>query len=286
MKCWFYLKSTVYVEVKQNHVLLYDTETGNYLEFYSEDFKNAILSLLEDVNLGVICLDNDICQQKMLHNDIAKVIKTGMGFLQNIEEFPNKPIRLVPILNLMKDVEKITNNQTDYISKDLEHYLLNLNIIVNNECNLSCEGCKLYRTQFLCCSKESYFASLSVECLNNIFEQIQYFPLKTINFLGGNIFKYKNIEEIKYLCKKYNKRINLFCHYQNLDVECNVPFTHCTLHLIVTPPFKLSIIETLCNTYEQLFFHFIVENIHQYKQIEIISNQYMDDNYIKRRRCL
>lgn len=277
MKYWFYLKSTVYVEVKKCHVLLYDTETGTYLEFYSEDFKNVILSLLEDDNLGVICLDDDICLQKKLNNDIEKVIEAEMGYLQNIEIFPYKPIRLVPILSLMKDVEKMTNNQTDYISNDLERYLLNLNIIVNNECNLSCEGCKMYRTQFLCCSKESYSKSLPVECLNNIFEQIQYFPLKTINFIGGNIFKYKYFEKIKYLCEKYNKRINMFCHYQNMDFECYVPSTHCTLHLMVTPPFKVNIIKTLCNTYEQLYFHFIVENIHQYNQIKIISEQYMND---------
>lgn len=123
-KFWFYLKSSVYVESKPQHILLYDTDSGNYWESVSVDVISLIKELYKDVNLGVISID-----KAMLSPDASEgidcIIERKMGFLYEIKSGKMKPISLIPLLTLKKDMEKLLSNEEalSYLQRDLGKYV-------------------------------------------------------------------------------------------------------------------------------------------------------------------
>ncbi len=282
-KYWFYLKSSVYVEFKHQHIFLYDTSNGNYLEATSHDFINLVEELYEDGNLGVILVDDMLLTIPAVKNYVEKILEKDMGSLINIEEMPVKPISLVPILSLKKDIDKLLSKEDalPYLHQDLGKYLLELNIHLNSNCALSCPWCNKYDKQFLCCSRDTSMPFLSLLSLKRIFEQIQYLPISTINILGGDIFQYEHLQSLDELGKMSNKVLNVYCHYKHFSVY-NFKGIR-AIHLII--PFPVDV-EKLQTVYAGLggkcIFHFIIENKNHYMQVQsIISAFRMNEDMIK-----
>lgn len=271
-KYWFYLKSSVYVDFKIHHILLYDTESGNYLEFTSSGIINLIKKLYDDVNLGVIFID--FSQQSIeIKKGIECICKKQMGILEEVKENSEKPIVLTPLLSLKKDMDKLLKNENaiPYLQKDLGKYLLELNLHLNATCDLFCKCCGKYDKQFLCCSKEGMGHSLSTSLLEKIFSQIQYLPLASINIIGGNCFQYENFDMLGKLKKIYNKDVSVYSHYKNISVD--IFNTTYIVHAIIPYPIDTDSFQCICkNVRSQDKFHFIVEDAKQYIQVQEIAN--------------
>jgi pseudo-rSAM protein len=108
---WFALKSTVYVEFKQNKMLLYDTHTGNYIETVFDKAIALISQMYEPKNLGVTLISKDFQKDIDVQNFVKEVLGRQMGDLLEIEKVPVKPVRLIPILNLQRDIDKLKDKQ-------------------------------------------------------------------------------------------------------------------------------------------------------------------------------
>jgi pseudo-rSAM protein len=104
---WFSLKSHVYAEFKKEKVLLYDTHTGDYMETELNGTIALVSQMYESKNLGVILLSKEMQADTDIRNFVEDVLKKQMGDLTGVEKCPNKPVRLVPILNLQKDVDRL-----------------------------------------------------------------------------------------------------------------------------------------------------------------------------------
>lgn len=282
-KYWFYLKSSVYVEFKLQHIFLYDTSDGNYLESTSYDFINLVKELYEDTNLGVILIDDMLLGIPAIKDCVEKILEKDMGSLVNVKEMPIKPISPVPILSLKKDIDKLLSNKDalPYLQQDLGKYLLELNIHLNSNCNLSCPWCNKYDKQFLCCSSDTLMPFLSLSSLKRIFEQIQYLPLSTLNILGGNIFQYEHLGSLDEMGKMYNKVLNIYCHYKDFSVY-NFKGMH-TIHLIIPFPVDMERLKTVYTDLgEKCIFHFIIENKNHYMQIQsIIGTFSINEDIVK-----
>ncbi|GHU72358.1 hypothetical protein FACS189413_15320 [Bacteroidia bacterium] len=110
---WFSLKSHVYVEFKKEKILLYNTQTGNYIEAALEEAISLVLQMYEPENLGVTLLSKEQQSNSAVQNFVQEVLEKQIGDLLEVEKFPQKPIRLVPILNLQKDVDRLKKNKED-----------------------------------------------------------------------------------------------------------------------------------------------------------------------------
>jgi len=134
--CWFALKSHIYVEFKENSILLYDTKSGNYIETEQKDVISLVAQLYEPKNLGVTLLSNEMQSDVNIRRFVQEVLEKQMGDLTDLEKLPNKPIRLIPILNLQKDVERLKKQEENYslIGNNAKNYLMELNIFTNNDC--------------------------------------------------------------------------------------------------------------------------------------------------------
>lgn len=121
---WFSLKSHIYVEFKNSKILLYDTERGNYIETELNGAIALISQMYEAKNLGVALLTKEMQADTNILNFVKDILKKQMGDLTDVEKCPSKPVRLIPILNLQKDVDRLKKKREDsiLIGKDTMHY--------------------------------------------------------------------------------------------------------------------------------------------------------------------
>ena len=152
-KYWFALKSHIYVDFKEENMLLYDTWHGNRIESTVDNAVTLIRQMYEPVNLGVVPVDENMFSEPQIGEFVEAVIHQNMGDLIDVEKCPVKPVRLVPILNLQKDIEKYKGdeNKMAFYEKDLGKYLLELNLYVNSACDEACRHCDSFCKQVRCC---------------------------------------------------------------------------------------------------------------------------------------
>jgi pseudo-rSAM protein len=129
---WFALKSHVYVELKEGKILLYDTKSGFHIETEVKDAISLVTQLYEPNNLGVTLLSKEMQSNLNIRNFVQDVLKKQMGDFTDVEKLPNKPVRLIPILNLQKDVDRLKKDEDKYslIGNNVKNYLMELNIFI------------------------------------------------------------------------------------------------------------------------------------------------------------
>lgn len=276
---WFSLKSYVYIEFKIKKILLYDTKSGYSIETTSNDVIKLVSQLYEPANLGVVM----VCHELENHNPplwafIQEIIEKNMGDITSVELLPKKPVRLVPILNLQKDVDKHKNNinNVTFLGKNISRYILEVNIYVNNICNNKCKHCQSYSKQMHCCtsSKEGNL-ELSIDNLQTIFGQLRYMSVGTINILGGNIFQYNHLKNLQELSSYLpNDILHFYIHYTNYQRHEFIDSNQ--LDLIISFPLDKNIFHTVWSSIniKNTKVHFIIENEQQYNEAENLTNHY------------
>ena len=273
---WFALKSYVYVEFKERKILLYDTKSGNYIETENKDAISLISQLYEPKNLGVTTLTKDMQLEPNINQFVNEVLEKQIGDLTDIEKLPNKPIRLIPILNLQKDVDKLKKNEENYhlIGDNAKNYLMELNIFLNNNCSLKCSHCKKYFKQMYCCTTHNPNGEIILEDIENIFFQIQYSSIGKVNILGGNIFSHKDISRMYNIFDSFKDILHCYFHYKNY--KPNLLPESIKLELIVNFPLKKVDFKNIWNLIdrEKTNVRFIIENEDQFFQMESIINEY------------
>jgi len=168
---WFFLESYIYVTIKSNILLVYDTHTGNNFSVKSEVAIQIVRKIYEDKNLGCIELKLSDLDNPDIYTFVNAVIINGMGKLLDSKEYPIKPIILLPILSLNLDIDKFSNkeNANMFLYRNISKYLLDVNIILNNSCEQQCLNCNEYCKQFFCCCRENIPKSLSMLTLSSFF---------------------------------------------------------------------------------------------------------------------
>lgn len=269
-KYWFFLESHIYVSVKANAMLLYDTHTGE--DFYVESMTaiQLVNKIYVDENLGSIELESSDLADPETHDFVDKVVMKGMGELLNQHEHSIKPVILLPILSLNLDVEKFKDKENVdlFLARDISKYLLDVNIVLNNSCRQQCPQCQNYCRQFFCCSKGSPSESLSQDSLVNLLRQISYFPVRTINITGGDIYHYQNLEVFCTANKDGKKVFNFYVHY--LNYMENPYIDNQNIHLIINTPVNTGKLREVCSLTKEkdVKYHLIVEDEEQYEELE------------------
>ena len=190
---------------------------------------------------------------------------------------PEKPIQLMPILNIQRDIKM----QEDFGSEVLR-YLLELNIYPNNNCSQSCQYCNAYYKQTTCCRNSNDNETLDVSVLKDIFSQIRFGIVGKINILGGNILLYPDLLELNHLLAEFKDRTHFYVHYKNYTKNTILENFH--TNLIVNFPVDNPAFNNVLSEInkEKTNVHFIVENEEQYTETEqFIENNKIDKYEIK-----
>lgn len=269
-KYWFFLESYIYVSIKANGMLLYDTHTGMNLYIKSAVAIQLVNKIYEDENLGCIELKSSDLTDPETQDFVDKVVMNRMGELLNQHTHSVKPVILLPILSLNLDVEKLKDKENVdlFLARDISKYLLDVNIVLNNSCRQQCPHCQSYCRQFFCCSKGCTSESLSQDLLVNLLRQISYFPVRTMNITGGNIYHYQYLDVFNTSNKDDKKVFNFYVNY--LNYQENPYIDNQKNHLIVNTPVntdKLHKVYSLTKE-KDIKYHLVVENGEQYDELE------------------
>jgi hypothetical protein len=280
-KYWFFLYSHIYVSFKADIMLLYDTHKGLKIVTSSYEAIQIIRSLYNNINIGSIILNDEQISYPQVKDFIGKVISEGMGELVDENKNPLKPIILLPILSLNLDVEKFKNNKNEdiLVGRDISKYLLDVNIFLNSFCQQECLQCHSYNKQFFCCSKSKNSEELTKESLDNLLRQISYFPLRTVNITGGNIYQYKHLNFFDFPSEENNKIFNFYVNY--LNYESNSYIDKHTVHLIINTPIDYNKLRDciLLSKGKEVKYHVIIEDIEQYENINVALTKFGIKDY-------
>lgn len=116
---WFALEPYVFVDLKTEHGLLYNTLDSSYIEITD----SSILTLLEEMhrpeNCGVIGLSADLLNEPPMDSFIKSVREKYMGDLYDVSLSDKKPVQFYPLLNFQKERKKILEYKSFDLGDDI-----------------------------------------------------------------------------------------------------------------------------------------------------------------------
>ena len=242
-KYWFFLEPYVYPSLKNNYVLLYNTLSGDYVEYSNkEDICNIIKKLKTIKNLGTIeILGTQIKNSLELSEFFANASKFFMGGLIDKNCSSSKPIQLVPIPKVHKSVEFLSKKSKKIIGKDLLEYVHELQFYINSECDLNCNFCENGHKQFDCCSKMNIYnhckQEMDIGFIEKQLNQTDNDYFRAISIKGGNILKYSNLLKLTNLLNDNDSHKLFYVNYLNIFESKDE-----ILNLFNKPKFKMQIL--------------------------------------------
>ncbi|MBN1990536.1 MAG: TIGR04150 pseudo-rSAM protein [Bacteroidales bacterium] len=273
-KYWFTLSKNVYVSnLSQGALLLYNTVNGQSFESSYIPFIEIVKDIHKPENLGIIGLKPSIEEDQQCWATLQHCIEKKIGLLINVEEGKSKPINLLPILSLQKDIDKFTiSGEQDLIGHNIMSYLTELNIYINTDCEQSCPLCTNYHKQVNSCFKGATSTSLSLKLVETILNQASNSSTKNINILGGNIFRYSLLHELLALTLKYKYEYHFWINHKNFDEETYQKIASLNNHtdIIVSFPLGKGSIESvakICLGNDRNTFQFFIETEEQYNYV-------------------
>lgn len=222
MEYWLYLHPYVYVSIKKDTAILYNTLNGKLLE-YCQEKKGMIYRLIRQLNSGTNLYVIGIKKEEIdnhIKSFINNLRKYYLGDLINKEHRPNRPIQLKPVLNLQRtlgDFFPTDNGQNKILTRDeLPDYLNVITIYINDGCGEACSFCDKAYKQFLCCTKLTN-GEITVDLLRELIDQTKNINLYKLNITGGNIFRHSSFKKIVETLDSVSPIKEYYIHYKNVE---------------------------------------------------------------------
>lgn len=280
-KYWYGLKSEVYVHIRNDKALAYDTQHN--ICHLSED--RHVVDLLKRVELdestGCVLIDENWqfpSVQKWIHETCAKKMAVKIPFISA----ESRPVILRPLLSLNKDMDKIAdiNHIQLFFGESVKHFFNSLTIYINASCTHHCIRCKDYCRQIPFCTNfgEGRNFSISPQQLATILKEVEAFPLRHINILGGNIYdEIALLQKLQEAARQIPVSYRFYVHYAQYQKNSFVDGQN--LHLLIPAHFDACLLEAI---YEQLLmsdttFHFVIESENDVKAVD----NFVNNNHVK-----
>lgn len=287
---WLYLNPFVYVSVKNNHAILYNTLNSKLLEYKNnKEIIRIIKKLISERNLYVARLYGKEVTDN-IYEFIEEIKKYFIGDLIDSSFSLGKPIQLTPVLSLQKSIKGLTfgvKNDKILRKDSLKDYIDTIYLYINNQCNLSCKFCISYYKQFPFCYKTNKKHEISIEEINFLLDELKGSKLYKLNILGGNILLYSRFTELIDLLNRNTLKKEYFIHYLNLVFEKNlymIDNQYSSLSLLFNFPLNESLFERILNFLNHLninfCFRFIVETEKNIEDAEILISKYKIKRFV------
>ncbi|MCP4220441.1 MAG: TIGR04150 pseudo-rSAM protein [bacterium] len=195
---WLFLHPFVHVTVKKSHALLYNTLTGERLEYLDDPAVLAIVRRLKVprncyvVRLAVHEIDESVALF------IRRLRETYMGDTVSSAVRPKKPVQLYPLLGLVEsfEVRDEPGEERMLAKDDIGDYLNTLTLYVNGDCPQKCAMCADAYRQFQSCRKGTAGKMLTPEDIRLLKSQLRASALEQVVVCGGNLLAYAHLPEL------------------------------------------------------------------------------------------
>lgn len=276
-KYWFYLEPSVFIFNKGNNVLFYDSDSKcRVLCSKNHKIESFVNSLLQLDNLYGICLFDSDLKDDEISNLINNLRKQYMADLLPAAEV--NPIVIPPVMKCH------TDQRSEMQKTEMMPLLNELTFYVNGSCQQECAHCKDYLHQFGFCHKNKEELNF-IEIKELIHKVLATITTLKLNFNGGNIFHYTQINELLAHLQETQIKSNIYVHYLNWDSSFYKQISLCNIytHIYVTPPINWEVIQSISTKYkdisERIKFIFVVENEDEFENLpykieELSINKY------------
>ncbi|GHS91638.1 hypothetical protein FACS1894203_2740 [Bacteroidia bacterium] len=280
---WLYISPHVYCNLKERKALLYNTHTGERIESADDKILSLLHLLHEKKNLGAIECRGDLLEQEPYYSFVTKFCEKGMGNVVDKEKMPERPIQLMPVLNLQRDVEKLQKERDRHTGEEILHYLLELNVYLYTSCEQHCPFCNDYFRQSLCCTAKHSAQSpetLDISTLQNILLQIRYGAVGKINLLGGNILEYPCYKKLLTLLADFKDRVRIWNHYANF-IDNQIVTSDFLYEVPVTFPVDKNTWKYCITLLKEtkVRYHFFITRVEEYEETSVLIEEYGISNF-------
>jgi pseudo-rSAM protein len=216
-KYWLYLESYTFIFKGDDKTVLYNTLNSAYIECPSNDLiMYAIDSLFNSENY-CIKISSEEYNDPEFYNFINIIRESFSGDCIPCNETANKPFIFKPILRLNDNFHKLESEDRIIEGHNILYYLNELSLYITDLCTLQCHHCADYNKQVLFCRKGNASADFPFKELDKILLHLSTSNIAKINFLGGNIFQYKYMQELINTIGEYRFKSHFFTHIEHIN---------------------------------------------------------------------
>lgn len=209
-KYWFIIETYVFLWKKESSVLVYNTLSGHGYTYNCTPLMSSFIDkLISPENLYCISIDEEFLNEPSILEFVNSMQTKFCGTLFDREIFPQKPIVVVPRVNISEDVER--TESSDIFGDNVLRNLTDIFIELTGQCNNSCPDCESIYKQTCWCHKSE--STLSFRQLETIFDKIKFLNVFELHLLGGNMFAHPDWNK---LLSKFNEipcKKSFYVHY-------------------------------------------------------------------------
>lgn len=217
-KYWLIIDSYVFVWTNDVKTLFYNILSKKGFVIYNNYvIKPIIDSLLRKDNLGVVKIDDLVHKSHEGKELIQQLRNHFCGDIIDTNLSQQKPIVVIPELTINEDVSANENYQNKFSENgfNISRNLLEITIQLTGQCELNCENCGIYSKQTLWCTKRKEI--ISIKEIKYILSKIEYWNVRVLNFIGGDVLSYAHLSEIVNILKETPYIKKIYFHYKNID---------------------------------------------------------------------
>lgn len=250
---WFTIEPYVFVDIKNKHVLLYNTLDGVTIESTNEKIVELLQEILQEENCGVALLTHERYRQEEICCFVDELREKFMGDVINVSLSDGKPIQILPFYNYSKEQELYKKNNFSSYKNILE---------------------KLFEI------------SLHIDATTNITKLINFLITlpKNLTFnIVGNMEEVPNYGELFSYLDHCSSPKNLLCSYKNI-IALQPIFAH-NFSYQISVSFPIDVerwnhaIKVLLSQTLPVEFVFEVSSEEDVQQSERLIEQYQIDKY-------
>lgn len=288
---WLSLETYVHISIKRESLLLYNSLTGKSLEYsgkHNKTILEMIRRLISPKNLCIIRLKEEELQAPVISDFIQDIRNFFMGDLIDISFYRDKPIQIMPIINVKGDIGHLKKETYNSVGEGMMEYLTEIFLHICGACDQNCNICNHAHKQFPCCThNNNKGCELDVLKIKGLIEEIKSSSLINLNILGGNIFTYSKFKELTGIINHLRAQKIYYAHYLNvIEASSNLKFLNprsSSLKILVPFPldeekFKTAL-ETLKNTRLDSKFIFIIQSAEEFEKAEALISSFQIADY-------
>jgi len=220
-KYWLYIENYVFISVRKEKILIYNTLSGKSLEYSTDTEVGELIKRLNlPSNFQIVSISDSDLEKKSIKQFIDDIRNYFMGDIISTDYSKGKPLQMMQKLKIQNELKRLKADIDRSLGENLMNYLSEISLFINSDCLQNCVLCdqEVYK-QFLCCTKREAKIELELAKIKDIFKEIDYKSLLNFNILGGDIFRYSEFEELFVFLNSLEINKTIFSQYLNLEIN-------------------------------------------------------------------
>jgi len=221
-KYWFYIEPYVFISLKKDSLLFYNSLSGKALEYdITLDENRGILDIAKKLqssrNLRVVGLKNRELNDPVISQFIHHIRMDFMGDLIDTAFSAGKPVLMKPSVSISRDVKKLKKSSHRSAGEEIMGYITEMYLYITGRCSQNCSLCPSAFRQFPCCTQtRTSPVELEFPKIESLSDELAGTRIINLNILGGDIFSYSRFDELAQMLNAIPFKKTYYSHYLNI----------------------------------------------------------------------